>query len=135
MRGFGLFVFGLVGLVGCASAPPPQSCPAQFELSVNPGTATADHSSTAPGNQQKFTAYSSPTVANASGQCAEPAVEAAVNATWTSSDPLDVSVSSAPGATNGVAICSGMTSSPVTLTATYVIAGVTKTGTAELSCK
>src|ERR1700735_1619950 len=106
MRVLGLFVFGLAGLVGCAAAPPPQSCPAEYELSVNPTAATADHSATAPGNQQKFTAYSSPTVVTGTGQCAESAVVAPVNATWTSSDPLDVSVSSAPGATNGVAICS-----------------------------
>lgn len=131
---------GFAALAGCGSGPgssgltPKEECPAAYELEISPASATANHSAAPPGNQQKFTAVWPNIFATQNG-CVESALEALVYPQWTSSDPLNVSVSSASDATNGTATCTGSTSGAVTLSATYTMGDVTKTGTAMLTCQ
>lgn len=134
-----LLVVAVVGLTGCGAGNP--GCVGKMTLSVSPIAATADHSAASPGNQQKFTVAEGETFSSASGICAVPTVMAIVHPTWTNPDPLDISISSANDATNGVAVCTGSTSGPVTLTGTVAtVAG--QTGVAgqlsvsvQLTCK
>jgi hypothetical protein len=95
---------------------------------------SADSTAAAPGNQQKFGSYLFP---GSKPGCASPQVVAPVTAQWKSSDPLDVSVNSGSDfSANGLATCTGMTGSRVSLTATYTaVDGTTQTATAALTCK
>ena len=122
-------------LVGCGGAPP---CSYTKVVSVSPAVVSADHMAVAPGDQQQFSALSQelPT-ANSSG-CAVPNVIAKLTPTWTVSDSINVKISSAQDATNGLATCIGATKSPVTVTAlgTLAAGGATQTlATATLTCK
>ena len=116
---------------GCGSQGP--ACLTSFNLSINAQAATPVHGTVAPGDQQKFTAYSAPTLV--SGACAVPALVASVNATWTTSDPMNTQVDSSPGTTNGLATCLGSTTVPATLTATVTSGVTTRTATATLTCQ
>jgi hypothetical protein len=102
-------------------------------LTVEPPTGSADHRAAAPGNQVKYAAWYGPTQGSS---CLIPELDV-TNATWTSSDPLDVQVSSAPGDTNGLATCTGATSGAATLTASYTPAAGSApvSGTATLTCQ
>ncbi len=119
-------------LAGCGSQNP--TCAGNSPvLAVAPATATADHTATAPGNQQQFIATSRP--AAAGPDCAVPNVIEELKPTWTVSDTLHVSISNANDATNGVATCLGPTTGAATVTATVGSgASVTKL-TASLTCK
>jgi hypothetical protein len=128
-----------IGLAGCATqAPAP--CVYSFSLGIqsSSGTLTADHTLAAPGNQVTFQAVSGAEAVSGS-DCPIPLVVADVSgsAVWTVSDPLDVQLSgTAPNAISGeVATCVNATADPVTVTASYTNQGVTKTGTAQLTCK
>jgi hypothetical protein len=139
MRVLAFVSIGALALAGCAASSGPTAkldggCPAAYELQISPTSATADHSASAPGNQQKFMATSPNIFATGNG-CVESALLELVHPQWTSSDPLNVSVSSANDDTNGTATCTGMTGEPVTLSATFTQNGITKTGSALLSCK
>lgn len=92
----------------------------------------ADHTAAAPGNQQKFSATEAPT---ASPGCVVPLTIVLLTPAWTSSDPLDVTVSSAPDQTNGLATCVNSTAAPVTLTATGGSGIGSYSKTVMLSCK
>ncbi len=67
-----------------------------------------------------------------------PNVIAKLTPTWTVSDTVNVKISSAQDATNGLATCIGTTKSPVTVTALGALTagGATQMlGTATLTCK
>lgn len=100
---------------------------------VSPGSATADHAAAAPGNQQKFTATEAP--AGTGTGCILPQYIKLAQPDWTSSDPLNVSISSAKDLTNGTATCTGTTSGAVTLTATSTDNTKPKTMSVQLTCK
>lgn len=107
-----------LGLAGCAVAiPNGSSCDVPQVYEISPAAATADHSAASPSNKQQFTAgavYTSPLPTG----CAIPAVLSAPFLTvWTTSDPLNTSISSAQDATNGTATCLSSTSGAVTITA------------------
>ena len=127
----------LAASMGCASAP---ACVTSFSLQVGAVDANgaakaagnADHTQATPGNQQQYRASSGPTVV--SGQCALPALVKLVHPQWTTSDAVDISISSADDATNGLATCLGATLQPATLTATYTANGTTKTTSTTLTC-
>ena len=123
-------------LAGCGTAA---SCSLANVVDVSPAVATADHMTFAPGDQQQFNASSSlKPSATSSGSCAVPALSVKLTPTWTVSDPINVKISSAQDATNGLATCISTTKSPVTVTAlgTLTAGGVTQTlGTATLTCK
>ncbi len=129
----------LAASMGCASAPTP-ACVTSFSLQVGAVDAigaakavgSADHTQVAPGNQQQYRAFSGPTVV--SGQCAVPALGKQVHPQWTTSDAVDVSISSADDASNGLATCLGATLQPATLTATLTADGMTKTTSTTLTC-
>ena len=132
----------LLVLTGCGSTAS-TACVSSFNLNVgvsNPGTAgssqtsgVADHTLAAPGNQQQFSAYAPEVVV--SGQCAVPQVVAPVRPQWTVSDMMDVTISSANDATNGLATCVGTTLTPATVTATYAEGPTTKSASGTLTCK
>ena len=130
----------LAVLAGCSSAPATPACVTSFSLQVSAVNAdgsakaagSADHTQPAPASQQQFTAFSGTTLV--SGQCAVAALLAAVHPQWTTSDAIDISISSANDATNGLATCLGTTLAPATITATLTSGGVTKTSTSSLTC-
>jgi len=130
-------VFGSVLIVGLLAgcATPQQTCSPTVVTAVSPATATADHMAVAPGNQQQFLATAAP---GASPGCAVPEIIAKLTPTWTVSDTVNVTISSASDATNGVATCLGTTKGAVTVTAigSPSSGAASETlGTATLTCK
>jgi hypothetical protein len=126
---------GSVLLTGCAvNASTGQQCTNGLAMNISPTSATADHTQAAPANQVKFQSLVSPT---ASPGCAVPAWVMPAAPAWTNPDPKDISIDgSSDVSTNGFATCTGATSGPVTLTASYTQgtnAPVTQTVT--LTCK
>ena len=124
-------------LCGCGTNHNPCVTGNGFEIGSSSSTNTANHASAVPANQVKFTAASSPFVISGSG-CAIPAIIATVNATWTSSDSKDVTISSAADQTNGTATCVNATNGPVTITATAPKGSTVYTptsATTTLTCK
>jgi hypothetical protein len=117
-------------LTGCGDTN--TACTLTESYSVSPSTATVDHSATAPGNQQQFTA--SVTATPPAGCTTKPWTDRAY-ATWTNPDPLDITISNAADATNGLATCNSATSGPVTLTATTGSNNDFVSATAQLTCQ
>ncbi len=105
------------------------NCPL-IAVHVSPANATADHTAVPPGNQQQFFAFGSVGPGCVSIQSNR------TDAVWSTSDPANVSISNAKGATYGVATCLHSTAGPVTITATLPTGSGTQTvsGTAMLSC-
>jgi len=133
-----LSIFGFLclagALSGCAAgAGGTSGCTITTTLAVGPASGTADHSAAAPGNQQKFTATE--LSSSITPGCAVPAVVPIVYPAWTSSDPIDVTVSSAADSTNGLATCVNATLAPVTLTATTGTGANAQTAKVTLTCK
>ena len=126
-----------LGLAGCGTATPP--CVTSFSLVVGPQNTSgsslgiADHTLPAPGDQQLFTAYSGETIV--SGQCAVPDLLAPVHPQWTTSDAVDITISSANDTTNGLATCNGATLTPAVITATYTQGTTSKTASSTLTCR
>ena len=120
-------------LCGCATAPGGGSCTVTTVLAVSPASGTADHSAAAPGNQQKFSAVES--FSSITSGCAVPLVVPVVYPAWTSSDPVDVTVSSAADSTNGLATCVNAALAPVTLTASVGTGATAQAKTVTLACK
>jgi len=123
-------------LGGCATGA--TVCSGTNVVTITPATATADHMAPAPGDQQQFQALSQYQLTTNSPGCAVPTVIAKLTPIWTVSDTVNVKISSAQDATNGLAICIGTTKSPVTVTAlgSPVSGGATQTlATATLTCK
>jgi hypothetical protein len=128
-------IAGLLCLVsitcGCAGNPT-ISCKGSVVISVNPPSATLNHSAAPPGNQVQFVATAAPT---APPGCPVPQWIAIVYGTWTNPDPTDIQISSTSDSTNGTAVCKATTNGPVTLTGTFsqmVQTPVTKT--VQLTC-
>lgn len=122
-----------IALVGCGAGSP--GCTSTLSgLTVRPATDSTvpDHAAKAPGNQEQFLAYPDYTY---SPHCAVPAVLAPANAAWTVSDAVNVSISSAPDSTNGLATCLGATSQPAVVTGTFSSQGQTVSSTTNISCK
>lgn len=95
---------------------------------MSPATATASHTAAAPGNQQQFS--NNPVFHQG---C--PALPLAFGfATWSVSDPANVSISNAKDSTYGTATCTGATAGPATVTATATLNGSTVSGSASLTC-
>jgi hypothetical protein len=97
-------------------------------VSISPASAVANHSAAAPGNQQRFT----PGPVLPAG-CTPPPLPFGF-ATWSVSDPVNVSISNAKDQTNGVATCNGATAGAITVTATATSGNGTVSGTATLTC-
>jgi hypothetical protein len=119
-------------LSGCGVAPSVQ-CVSSLAMNVSPAVATADHSAPAPGNQVQFKADVGAQSTNAARATSN--VVALVFPAWTNPDPLDISISSAPDPTNGVATCNSSTSGYVTLTATYGSGSTALSKTVSLTCQ
>jgi hypothetical protein len=133
MKSLLVLAAGCLLLSGCAAVNGSGSgCTTSMAFSTEPATATANHSAAPPGNQQKFTAQLSPT---APAGCPIPALSALAYPTWNNPDALDITISSAPDATNGVATCNSSTSGAVTLTATEVTVANTYTSSVQLTCQ
>lgn len=101
-------------------------------LSVIPQNAAANHIASAPGNQQQFSAGP-----NMPMGCIPPPLPFDF-ATWSVSDPVNVSISNAVDSTRGTATCLGATAGAVKVTASAndsrLAGGATVTGTASLTC-
>ena len=118
--------------VGCADPGSVVCNNTAMTFAVAPATATANHSSAAPGNQVQFKSTLAPTP---QAGCPTPTFIAVAYPTWTNPDPLDISISSAQDSTNGTAVCSGMTSGTVTLTATETTPQQTYMQNVTLTCQ
>jgi hypothetical protein len=119
-------------LSGCGAVSSTLDCSDNQTIVVAPLIGSADHSASAPDNQQKFAIFNGP--GNKPG-CAAAQHIVQVYGTWTSADPLNVSVSSATDPTNGTATCTGATAGPVTLTAKYGTTAAPMTSTVQMTCK
>jgi hypothetical protein len=104
------------------------------QLFLNPQAAVSDHTATAPGNQQQFSATTRE-VDQAGCNAVLPQFIAVVHPIWTVSDPLHVTVSSADDATNGLATCLGATNGAAMLTAAFGSGTNQTTATASILCK
>jgi len=82
-------------------------------ITVSPGAAIADHTAAPPGNTQQFAAFA----ASVPQGCA--IVQSNLtNVIWSVSDPVNVSIGSTPGPSNGLATCNAATAGTVTVTGT-----------------
>ena len=109
-------VLSCVLLAGCGGG---NSC--KITAAVTPATASADHSLPSPGNQAQFSLTSS-----VSGNCPLPDT----TGTWSSSDPVNVPISS-----QGLATCrNGPVSVLVTISNSSTVRGQAFTS-AMLTCK
>ena len=131
VRSLILFAMCSLPLVGCAS---PDCSNPTTTFSVTPATATADHLAKAPGNQAQFRPQSTNTYP---AGCAVPVLypPAILDAIWTSSDPINVQISSVVGPTNGLATCVGATHGAVTITGKSSSAANALVSTASLTCQ
>ena len=128
-----LGLVGLAGLLcGCAASGSTGCNLGTAFLQLEPSSGTAKHSVAAPGNEQRFTATEDFT--GGTGGCPVPAVVPVILPAWTSSDPVDVTVSSALDATNGLATCVNATLAPVTLTATEGSGTTALTASVTMTC-
>jgi hypothetical protein len=135
MRRTLLALAGCSGLLaGCGAGGTP-GCVGTDSVSASPATATADHAAAPPGNEQQFSVVEGESFSNASGICAVPAVVRLVYPVWTSPDPLNITISSANDASNGLAVCKNATAGPVTLTATSGTGATALTASVQLTCK
>ena len=116
---------GCAALTGCAAGSPGANCTGGFAVSVSPASATATAGAMPPGNQVQFVGTAR---ATAPPGCPVPALVQLEYAAWTNPDPKDIQISSANDNSNGVAVCTGPTAGPVTLTG--VFAPITLTGPA-----
>jgi hypothetical protein len=107
--------------------------PVGFLMTVGPaseGNAAPDHTEPPPGNQERFQAG----IGGVYGPgCATSQVLHLTPAQWTTSDPKDVTISSAADATNGLATCVGAANA--TVSATLTSDGFTQTKSASIVCK
>jgi hypothetical protein len=122
-----------VVLTGCAVGSTGATCTPGDSFTTTPLTATADHLAAAPGNQQQFVSIIAPTDSPAG--CPLPQWLLSAHPAWTSSDAIDIQISSANDATNGTAVCMGPTQGAATLKATYMFGSQTFTSTSTLTCK
>jgi hypothetical protein len=119
------------GLTGCGVASP--ACTLTSAFIVEPATATASHSVTAPGNQVQFFSEIAPKPSAAN--CPVPQYVIAARPAWINPDPLDITISSANDETNCTAVCNSATTGPVTLTASVGTQGTLSTQTAKFTCQ
>lgn len=105
-----LFAFAL-GLAGCGGNTTPK-CGDIVQITVTPKTATADHAAAPPANAQQFGAFDVPPAG------CSPRTSSLSTATWSVSDPVNVTISNVVGPTFGVATCKAATGGAVTVTAT-----------------
>lgn len=117
----GSLFFSLAAVVSASScgATPSNSC--LVTANITPAAASADHVVASPGNQVQFALNTS-----VAGNC--PLIADKLGA-WSSSDPLNVSISS-----TGVATCLGATPSAVTIANSGTVRGHTYQS-ASLSCQ
>ena len=99
-------------------------------INVSPATATVNHAAAPPGNTQHFDAF----IASEPSGCAF-ALSNLPNATWSVSDPVNVSIANPPDPAFGTATCKAATAGAVTVTATVPAGdGTNVTNTASLTC-
>ena len=122
-------------LTGCGTGVPAKCVPTGFAMLVLPKdpNAVPDHTAKSPGNQEAFEAGLGSLVGPE--PCIFHDLYQSVPAQWTTSDPQDVSISSASDATNGVATCLSTTKAGATVTATLTSDGFTETRSVPISCK
>jgi hypothetical protein len=99
-------------------------------INVSPGSATADHTATPPGNTQQFDAFA----ASVPQGCA--VIQSNLTTViWSVSDPVNVSIGATPGPSFGLATCKAATSGAVTVTGTLNQADIAPVkATASLTC-
>jgi hypothetical protein len=99
-------------------------------INVSPATATVNHAAAPPGNTQHFDAF----IASEPSGCAF-ILSNLPNATWSVSDPVNVSIANPPDPAFGTATCKAATAGAVTVTATVPAGdGTNVTNNASLTC-
>ena len=108
--------------VGCGGRT--SSC--NITATIQPPTATADHSQAPPGNQVQFSTNST-----ATGTCPSTADTLGV---WSTSDPSHITISNQAG-TNGLATCVVATVTPATISNSGLVRGTKSYTPATLTCQ
>jgi len=99
-------------------------------INVSPATATVNHAAAPPANTQKFAAF----IASEPSGCAF-ILSNLPNATWSVSDPVNVSIANPPDPASGTATCKAATAGAITVTATVPAGdGTNVANTAALTC-
>lgn len=126
----------VLALSGCGT-PATQPCTVTLvglrvgvDQTLGPGM--PNHAAAPPGNQAQLVATANYVYSGTS--CIISNVQAALPAQWTSSDPKNITIDSSSTPTNGLATCTGATSGPATITASYTINGAPQTGSTTLTC-
>ena len=125
-----------VVLVGCGTeVRNTQNCtPTGFAMLVRPADPldVPNHNAMMPGNQELFIAGIGSEVGPG---CASTNLYQNAYAQWATSDPKNVTISSAKDATNGLATCHGTTVSGAYVSATLTAYGFTQVHSAPIVCK
>ena len=127
-------------LLGCGTSSLPVCTLQGFKMLVRPSdpiylTHFPDHLAAPPGNQETFIAALGSTFGPG---CVSNELYQPVHAMWTTSDPVNTSISSADDATNGVATCLAATApGGATISATLTSDGFTESVASQypLICK
>ena len=99
-------------------------------INVFPVSATVNHAAAPPGNTQHFDAF----IASEPSGCGF-ILSNLSNATWSVSDPVNVSIANPPDPAFGTATCKAATAGAITVTATVPAGdGTTVSKTASLTC-
>ena len=99
-------------------------------INVSPATATVNHTAAPPGNTQHFDAF----IASEPSGCSF-ILSNLSNATWSVSDPVNVSIANPPDPAFGTATCKAATAGAITVTATVPAGdGTNVSNAASLTC-
>lgn len=99
-------------------------------INVSPATAIINHAAAPPANSQHFAAF----IASERSGCAF-ILSNLPNATWSVSDPVNVSIANPPDPSFGTATCKGAAAGAITVTATVPAGdGTNVSNTASLTC-
>ena len=99
-------------------------------INVSPAAATVNHTAAPPANTQHFDAF----IASEPSGCVF-ILSNLPNATWSVSDPVNVSIANPPDPAFGTATCKAATAGAVTVTATVPAGdGTNVSNTASLTC-
>ncbi len=132
MKGLSLTLLAGLLLAGCGSPGPPACTIQGFQFLVLPRdpAAAPDHTLMPPGNQQYFDAGLGSTYGP---NCISNQLYKYTHAQWSTADAVNVTISSADDATNGLATCLAATNT--TVSATLTADDFTETKSIPLVCK
>ncbi len=130
-----LLALAFAPLAGCGAKASATCKPTGFAMTVVPSdpTSAPNQAAKPPGNQELFIAALG--VETGPEPCIFDPLYHPVPAQWTTSDPEDVTISSAQDVTNGLATCVNATKPDATVSATLTAYGFTQTLNTPVVCK